>query len=153
SVGGGIVTLGTLTMTNCTLSGDSASLAGGALYICVFDGVVSNNSVTLTNCTIAGNSAPGGQGGGIRPAAQSLSLTLNNTILANNSGGDISGVVSGNNNLVDDAGSAGIGSSSLTNGVNGNIVGVDAKLGPLQNNGGPTQTMVPLAGSPARKAG
>jgi hypothetical protein len=42
----------------------------------------------------------------------------------------------------------------LTNGVNGNIVGVtDPKLAPLANNGGPTQTMALLAGSPALDAG
>ena len=35
------------------------------------------------------------------------------------------------------------------NGVNGNIVGVDPLLGPLADNGGPTQTMALLAGSPA----
>jgi hypothetical protein len=47
------------------------------------------------------------------------------------------------------------GSSGIVNGVNGNIVGgnghpvINANLGPLQNNGGPTMTMALLAGSPA----
>jgi hypothetical protein len=47
------------------------------------------------------------------------------------------------------------GSTGIVNGVNGNIVGgnghpvINADLGPLQNNGGPTQTMALLAGSPA----
>jgi len=40
-----------------------------------------------------------------------------------------------------------------TNGVNGNIVGLDPNLGPLQNNGGPTQTHALLPGSPAINAG
>ena len=40
-----------------------------------------------------------------------------------------------------------------SSGVNGNIVGVNPMLGPLQNNGGPTQTIAPLAGSPAIDAG
>ena len=54
-------------------------------------------------------------------------------------------------NLVGD----GAGSSGIINGLNGNIVGgnghpvIDARLGPLQNNGGPTQTMALLPGSPA----
>jgi hypothetical protein len=44
--------------------------------------------------------------------------------------------------------------SGISNGVNGNIVGtntnpIDPLLGPLQNNGGPTQTMALLPGSPA----
>jgi streptogramin lyase len=34
-----------------------------------------------------------------------------------------------------------------------NLIGVDARLGPLQDNGGPTQTMALLAGSPAISAG
>ncbi|MFI5365938.1 MAG: choice-of-anchor Q domain-containing protein [Candidatus Binatia bacterium] len=41
----------------------------------------------------------------------------------------------------------------LTNAVNGNLLGVDPHLGPLQNNGGPTQTMALLPGSPAIDAG
>ena len=54
-------------------------------------------------------------------------------------------------NLVGDA----TGASGIVNGVNGNIVGgnghpvINADLGPLQNNGGPTETMALLAGSPA----
>jgi len=37
--------------------------------------------------------------------------------------------------------------TNLRAGVNGNVVSADAKLGPLQDNGGPTQTMALLAGS------
>jgi hypothetical protein len=45
--------------------------------------------------------------------------TLNNTIVAKStSGGDILGTVSGSNNLIDDAASAG----GLTGGANGNLV-------------------------------
>ncbi|MEX0993679.1 MAG: choice-of-anchor Q domain-containing protein [Solirubrobacterales bacterium] len=35
----------------------------------------------------------------------------------------------------------------------GNIVGSDPALGPLDDNGGPTETHAPLAGSPAIDAG
>ena len=35
----------------------------------------------------------------------------------------------------------------------GNLVGVDPELGPLADNGGPTDTMALLAGSPAINAG
>ncbi|MEO0852759.1 MAG: choice-of-anchor Q domain-containing protein, partial [Cyanobacteria bacterium J06648_11] len=41
----------------------------------------------------------------------------------------------------------------ISNGVNGNIVGVDPNLGALQDNGGPTETQALLAGSPAIDAG
>src|SRR5262249_48314610 len=48
--------------------------------------------------------------------------------------------------------------TGISNGVNGNQVGsasnpIDPELGPLQANGGPTQTMELLAGSPALNAG
>ncbi|MCK6478304.1 MAG: hypothetical protein L6Q35_15905, partial [Phycisphaerales bacterium] len=64
---------------------------------------------------------------------------------------DINGVFAAGstNNLIGDAGSAG----GLTNGVSGNIVGVDPLLGSLANNGGPTQTQALLAGSPAINKG
>ena len=46
------------------------------------------------------------------------------------------------------------GNSGLTNGVNGNLVGVaNPELGTLANNGGPTQTIALLTGSPAINAG
>ena len=48
--------------------------------------------------------------------------------------------------------------AGLTNGVNGNHLGtagspINPLLGPLQNNGGPTETMALLPGSPALNAG
>lgn len=54
-------------------------------------------------------------------------------------------------NLIEDAAI----SCDLTHGVNGNIVGVDPLLGraKLQDNGGPTQTIALLPGSPAINAG
>jgi CSLREA domain-containing protein len=135
--GGGVFNGGALTMINCTLSGNSADFQGSGLY------GAASATTTVINCTIAGNS---GQGGGI--SAQNV--TLNNTIVANNGdGGDIRARVSGHNNLVDDAASAGAFGGVLTDGVGGNVVGVPAKLGPLADNGGPTQTMALLPGSPA----
>ena len=48
--------------------------------------------------------------------------------------------------------------SGISNGVNGNLVGtadspIDPRLGPLQDNGGPTWTMALLPDSPAIDAG
>ena len=135
--GGGIENSGTATLSNVTISGNSASFGGG---------IENSGTATLSNVTISGNSSPA-FGGGID---NSGTATLNNTIVANStSGGDISGSVSGFNNLIDDAASAG----GLTNGVNGNIVGVEPLLAPLGNYGGSTQTMPLLPGSPAIGAG
>ena len=59
--GGGLFSgnYGTTTLTNCTVSGNSASDNGGGLFS--WD---TTARPTLTNCTVSGNSA-GGNGGGL----------------------------------------------------------------------------------------
>ena len=138
SDGGGIYAGGLATLTNCTLSGNTAGLGGG-LFVA--------GRATLTNCTLSLNSA--GQGGGIY-VSPTGNLNLTNTIVARNPGRDIFGaVLTAKYNLVGDA----TGSTGIVNGVDGNIVGgnghpvINPLLGPLQNNGGPTQTMALLPGS------
>jgi hypothetical protein len=105
-------------------------------------------TVTLTNCTVSGNAAS--NGGGVAADGASVVITLTNTIVAGQTaGGNFSGTVSGSNNLIDTQGSGG-----LIDGVDGNIVGVASPgLAPLADNGGPTQTMALLPGSPALNAG
>jgi hypothetical protein len=80
---------------------------------------------------------------------------LTNTLVAENTAAtdpDIDGpVTSADHDLIGN----GSGSSGISNGVGGNQVGgngspvIDPRLGPLQNNGGPTQTEALLPGSPA----
>jgi hypothetical protein len=57
--GGAIVNAEDLSLTGCTLAGNSAVLSGGGGIVNDFFG-----TVTLTDCTLSGNSA-GGDGGGI----------------------------------------------------------------------------------------
>jgi len=140
--GGGIFSYlgGTLTVTNCTIDNNRAGYSGG--------GIDNGGAMTVTNSTIAYCSAAY-YGGGI---SNSGTVTLDNTIVALN-GADISGPVSSTSayNQIGTGGSGG-----LVNGVNGNLVGVaDPGLDPngLQNNGGPTETIALLAGSPAIDAG
>ena len=114
-------------------------------------------TVNLTNCTLSLNAADFGDGGGIYAYGSAFYpghaiLNLTNSIVAGNTYTDIYGpVTTADHNLVGDA----YDSSGVVNGVNGNIVGgngnpvINADLGPLQNNGGPTQTMALLRGSPA----
>ncbi|HLX71366.1 MAG TPA: S53 family peptidase, partial [Verrucomicrobiae bacterium] len=142
SQGGAMENLGTCFMTNCTLTGNISAGNGGAVDN-------NNGSLSLTHCTVVGNSAGGGAGG----VANYLStLTLLNSIVAGNSGagaGDIynfpqSSVVHSGSNIVqtayyDPAGSN-IGNADITS---------PPMLAPLGNYGGPTLTMMPLAGSPA----
>ena len=148
--GGGIDNVGgTATLTNSTLSGNSAD-GGGGIY--------NNGTATLTNSTLSGNSAR--YGGGIDNVS-SDTARLNNTIVGGNTlsdhvtPSDLAGNVpvdaASAHNLIGPGGSGG-----LSNGVNGNIVVAsvaDLHLGPLANNGGPTQTMALLARSPAINAG
>ncbi len=158
SIGGGVgvIDYSTGTVTNCTIASNSATLAGGG--ICVFG--PGDATLTVTNATIADNNvASGGAGGGFSVQNEGLGI-LNNTIAALNTNGgttadDVSAVDGGTvssasgYNLIGTGGSGG-----LLNGINGNQVGVaDPGLGTLADNGGPTQTMALLAGSPAINAG
>lgn len=143
---GGIYVAGsaTLNVTNSTFSANTTGSRGG--------GIFSFNPVTLTNVTISDNSGASGAGG----VHMYDTLTIKNTIIANNvtggdcildSGGSVSGTSS--DNLIEDAANA----CGLTDGVDGNIVGNDPLLGPLQNNGGTTETHALLSGSPAINTG
>jgi hypothetical protein len=166
--GGGIENTGTLTVINSTITGNNTDFGSGAG---INNGT--NKTLTVTNSTISGNTAPGGNGGGIESngtltvtnstiagnSAQNggdgIALfmqgtaTLTNTIVANLPGGDLTSgapAFTGSNNVIDDAGSAG----GFADGASGNIVGHPAGLAAaLANNGGPTQTLSLLAGSPA----
>ncbi len=169
--GGGIFNAGTLTALDCTLSGNTSAVNGGgfreggtaSLINCTITANVATNSgggvfnpagaTTLVHCTIAGNTA-GAAGGGVSSSGQ---VTLFNVIVAGNTcsnGSDVKGAVTGNNNLIGN----GTGMSGLVNGTSGNEVGTASSplnplLGPLASNGGPTQTMLLLSGSPAGGAG
>jgi hypothetical protein len=154
NIGGGIGNNGQLTLSNSTLSGNSAGQDGGGIWN--FD------SFTATNATITANRADAdfdnsGQGGGIDNIPGST-LRLRNTIVAGNFHGaasardDIKGAAQASAfNLVGD----GTGLTGMSDhDANGNLVGtalapLDPRLGPLQDNGGPTMTHALLAGSPA----
>ncbi len=138
--GGGILNLSTLTVSDSTLFGNTAATFGG--------GISSSATLTVSNSTLSGNSATS-SGGSIYVAGGTC--TLDSTIVAEDPGPagspDVSGTVTslGNNLIGNTAGSSGWVDSDLQN--------VEPLLGPLQDNGGPTQTMALLPGSPAIDAG
>lgn len=173
---GGIFTEGLLTITNSTISGNSSKSIGGGIMnrpgavlrltnstvsgnTAVANGAINNDIngfLYLTNCTITNNSSPG------TAAVQIFSQTVEvrNTIIAGNGGSDIGGnFISRGNNLIGTPCVPGIFScGGFTNGVNGDQVGTEEaplnpRLGPLANNGGPTQTHALLPNSPALDAG
>jgi hypothetical protein len=138
--GGGFFNTGTLTLTSSTLSGNSAEY-GGFVYNL-------SGTLTLTDCTVSGNTAFA-QDGGISND-HFATLHTRNTIVAGNTAPTAP-------DLAGDLGSQGynlIGNSQGGSGfVATDLLDVDPGLGPLQDNGGPTQTMALLAGSPALNAG
>jgi hypothetical protein len=168
--GGGIVSdfCNPLTLTDDTIANNSASLLGGGYFGTACTTVSldrpatagpatshvepSSADTTFLFDTIAGNSA--GEGGGNINTDDESTLAIGESIVANG----VSGGVEGDNctftdggtltslgyNLIDD-------STCGTPGT-GDIIGQGAQLGALANNGGPTQTLLPAAGSPAVSA-
>jgi hypothetical protein len=146
--GGGFVTnYATVTLADSTVTGNYAAGGGGGFYV--------RAALTVNNSTISGNTA-NGFGRGFWLAK--FDGTLTNSIVANNTNGggnefDATGQgvpnnVTANNTLIE-------GSYSVSGTFSGasNILGQDPKLGPLTNNGGPTQTLALLPGSPAIDTG
>jgi len=140
-LGGGILNSGTLTVSNSTLSGNSAS-AGGGIYNY-------GGTLTVSNSTLSGNSAAASDGGGIFQIGGAL--TLKSTLLANESSGGncaVSGTATSDGyNLTDDSSC-----SFLTASTDQSDVTAGTYLGPLANNGGPTQTIALLPGTPGSTA-
>ena len=145
--GGGIFNgNSTLTLNNSTISGNSASVSGG--------GIVNTGSsiLNLGNSTISGNSASV-SGGGIFNYSDSTT-NLTSTIVGGNTASlnpDINpdGAIAATDSLIQ------MGNGTISDGVDGNIIGLDPLLDPngLQDNGGPTQTIALQPGSPAIDAG
>jgi hypothetical protein len=166
---------GTVVLVNSTLTANTAR--GGAPSGSGYGGGLFNlnGSITLTNVTIAGNIVATTAGDAAGGALYNLSLdvpafpggppvtpslkavvTAANSILAGSLGGTdlFNHRVHGTATVT--ASSPNIVTTSAN--VGGSFTGVpftaaDPLLGPLRDNGGPTQTMALLAGSPARDAG
>lgn len=133
---GGAVALYTriFDVTNSTFSGNSTGVNGwgGAIYI----NSVNTNSI-LRNVTVTNNSSLGnGNGGGLALATNSQMRVVNSVIAGN--------TASTNPNVG--------GNGNITN-LGYNILSGDPMLAPLTNNGGTTDTFLPLCGSPLINAG
>lgn len=136
----------TVTLINTTVSGNRAYDGGG---------IQNGGDMVIRSSTITGNTArwiedPGrGHGGGLHGTG--TSLVVSNTIFAGNTAAsgppDCNAVLtSEGHNLVANA----IGCTATGP---GDLLNVDAKLGVLADNGGPTRTHALQPGSPAIDAG
>ncbi len=159
SSGGGISNAGTATINQSTIANNSvnARASGG--------GISNNGTLTVSNSTVSGN-----LGGIYNEVTNDGEATIISTIVAGNiNNNDLeSNITSGGNNLI---GGDSISSldlpGNLVNAQDSDIVGepdvfitdnlidnsIDALLGELQDNGGPTPTIALLDGSPAIDAG
>ena len=147
----GTVTLSALTVTNGYIgifTRGGATTVQGCTITGHFIGVQLNGGdLAVLNCTLSGNTNSG---------------ILNSNNSNNNSNATVtSSTLSGNGSGISNLrGSTTTVSNSIVTDRNlditdggFNLIGVDAKLGPLADNGGPTQTFALLAGSPAIDAG
>ena len=174
---------GTVTLTQCTFASNIDASAGGGAILNVGtmmvnrstfvsnnggNGAVYNNSGTLTvnNSTFTGNT--GNYGAAIDNAGQ---LNVNNSTITGNTASHLGGgiylsngaitltnsIVAGNTTTGNPSGDCdGCGSQSSNNLISTTASPIDPTslhLGPLQYNGGLTQTMMLLASSPAINAG
>jgi hypothetical protein len=172
--GGGLEAFGGLvTISNSTIYGNTAYRGGGieadgGVKLALVNSTVTNNEATQENAGfpifLPGIEAVGGgidalqnNGGTVllynSIVAENVSINSvpGNPNPTNTTPDDIDGSVdpSSSYNLIGDGDNTG-----LINGVQGNQVGTQNHplvplLGPLQDNGGPTQTRAPLPGSPA----
>ena len=173
--GGAIFSMGgTVTLTNSTLVGNTAQ--GGNSYFPTngiaggggsgFGGAIFNLDGTLNLIfgTIADNTVTAGTGHGNGQAAGgavynlaydvgigavTATATINDSILSNTTGGsdlvnNSATVTFVNNNIVQTSTGTLSGKTPLT---------ADPRLGPLQDNGGPTETMAITTSSPAYRKG
>ncbi len=140
--GGGISNHGNIIISNSTLSSNTASTNFGS----GFGGGISNSgTAVISNSSLSGNAA--NHGSDILNST-GFTVKLQNSIVANSSsGGNCGGapVLSNGYNLSSD--------NTCNFGGSGDLNNTDPQLGPLQYNGGPTQTMALPSGSPAVDAG
>lgn len=152
-----------MSVTATTISRNAAHYNGGIW--------IHTSTVHFVNVTVAENEATGSNGGGLWLSGEPSGLLLNCTIANNHADADGQGagaVFGGNTNLVlkntiisGNTGWWGSGCQNTLGGDGGNfqwidaalctddVTVVDVQLGPLSDNGGPTETMMPAPGGPA----
>ncbi len=157
--GGAILAFGTTTVTNSTLNNNSATTSGGGIY--------NGGTATLSNTTLSTNSATYGGAifsDGTTTVTQSTisgntGTTYGGGIFGYSGGTYLAGVLlhkgSSGENCIVQLGSFYDNFYNLSDDTNcgffqpGSANNISLQLGSLQNNGGPTRTILPNLGSPA----
>ncbi|MEZ6069224.1 MAG: choice-of-anchor Q domain-containing protein [Pirellulales bacterium] len=162
AIGGGIShkSSSPLTITQSTISRNSTT--GTAAH---GGGVYTSASPTIARTTIAENRTTGSssQGGGIFASSpsDSLTFTMVNSIVAGNNAAasnrdvflESDGVFDVDYSIIGTTSGLGGGQVVTILAGSGNLINTNPLLGPLADNGGPTQTHALLYGSPAIDAG
>jgi hypothetical protein len=137
--GGAVFNLsGSFTAVDSTFANDSADFDGSAIYNIAYDAAVARTAQT----TLSGTIVAGG-GGAVPGLTNDKTTYITPSPNLGTSNVDVSEF-----DLVQSM-HANTGSSPIV----GTPLTADPLLGPLQENGGPTETMAPAAGSPAIDAG
>lgn len=160
SGGGGTNGEGTLTIVNSHFEGNFTTGSGrpGGAILSGANTPTQDTILIILQSTIVGNTATGSGGGiGLFGVGSMNYITLMGSIVAGNTSGgvgpdmDLGGanITNAFYNLIGDGADSG-----LTHLANNNFVGtsgapIDPLLGALQDNGGPTLSRVPMAGSTA----
>ncbi len=147
--------------------GNGGAVLGAGIHLTASDARIGNCTIS-SNLGRAGTNGNGGAAGGScnwypnglpgfpgftgtnhanNLFSESNSVSLHNSILTT------SGVGNGCNGSLVDAGYNLTDEADFHFNASTSLVGIDANLSPLANNGGPTLTMAPLNGSPAIDAG
>lgn len=141
--GGGVYTIINTSISNSTISGNKTGTSNGGGGWFQYGGASSMTFVTIANNIAA-------FGGGIyADGSKTSEIDLQQSVLSNNTGFNCDGlaIVSLGHNLSSDK----YCKSVFVN--TGDQNKKNARLGPLANNGGPTLTHLPLAGSPLINTG
>ena len=153
---------GYMSIDRSTFSSNSTSNNGGAIYnqgqLVIYSSTFwqntattgaailsSGGSVSITSSTVLNNSTTGTGGGGIKKTGGTISLL--GDIVAGSSAlsGNCQGTMTDLGYNISDDSTCGF---TATGSVNSSPT-LDASLGTLASNGGPTQTILPALGSPA----
>jgi hypothetical protein len=173
--GGGISNFGSIYVYGTTISNNTAKNTGN-LNAGWGAGIFNGGSLQLVDSTVSGNQCLGSnldQGGGVFAGGSASAVIRNSTIAGNQcqTGGglvvwgssvDVRNSVFANSAVLKPDLSGSLTSSAydlFQNSTGGSgfgptdLLDVDAQLGPLQDNGGPTQTMALMSESPAIDSG